>query len=101
MIKLKTIKFKKLSGTLKNLPRFLAERGFLFFLGLFFLALLLGSIIFCYSYLFLKEIPDEAVNQEKLLKINMKSQEKVFEEWQKRNKIFYGLETKEYTDLFR
>ncbi|MDP2864359.1 MAG: hypothetical protein Q8N73_01710 [bacterium] len=95
------IKFEKTKKSLKNLPRTLAEKSFLTFLGFLFVVLFLGSGVFYYSYVFLTEISDETIKEEKLLKLNMESQQKVLEEWQKRNENFYAVDFKEYPDPFR
>jgi len=95
------IKFKKIKKFLKNLPRTLAEKSFLTFLGLLFVVLFLGSGVFYYSYVFLTEISDETIEEEKLLKLDMESQQKVLEEWQKRNEKFLEADIKEYPDPFK
>jgi len=97
MPKLKLIRFKK---SLKNMPRVLARKSFLTFLGLFLVVLLLGLTVFYYSYIFLAEISDETINEEKILKLDAKSQQKVLEEWQKRNEKFLEADTKKYPDPF-
>jgi len=95
------IKFKKIKKSLKNLPRTLAEKSFLTFLSLLFIVLFSGSGVFYYSYVFLTEISDETIEEEKLLKLDMESQQKVLKEWQKRNENFYAADFKEYPDPFR
>jgi len=95
------IKLKRIGKTLKNLPRALAKKSFLTFLGLFLVVLISGLAIFYYSYIFLTEISDETVKEEKLLKFDTESQRKVLEEWQKRNENFSATDFKEYPDPFQ
>ena len=101
MYKLKLIKLKKISKTLKSLLRVLAEKSFLTFLGMFLIVLILGLAVFYYSHIFLTEVSDETVKEEKLLKFDTKAQQKVLEEWQKRNENFYAIDFKEYPDPFK
>ena len=95
------IKFKKIKKSLKNLPRTLAKESFLTFLGLLFVVLFLGLAVFYYSYIFLTEVSDETIEEEKLLKLDTESQQKVLKEWQKRNENFYTTDFKEYPDPFK
>ena len=96
MIKLK---LNKVSGKIKNIPKSLAEKNFLFFSGLFFISLFLGLIIF-YYYVFLAETSDQIIKEEELLKLDTETQKRVLEEWQKRNEIFQTAGSKEYFDPF-
>jgi len=94
------IKFKKTKKSLKNLPRTLAEKNFLTFLGLLLVVLFLGLIIL-YYYVFLIEMIDEIIEKEELLKLDTETQRRVLEEWQKRNEKFLEADIKEYPDPFR
>ncbi len=95
----KRFKLKKLKNIFEKLPRILAEHIFLTILGLLFLSLFLGAIVFYqYNVLMLREIP-EAV--EKPLTFKEKTYQKVLEFWQEREKRFKATDLKEYLDPFR
>jgi len=94
-----SIKFNKLKGSLKRLPRILAEHIFLSFLGLLSLALIFGGFIF-YKYSILTEKIEPKI-LEKPLQFKEALYQKILEEWQIRQKRFEEAELKEYPDPFR
>jgi len=101
MPKLKSIKSARSVKNLKNLPRFLAERSFLAFLISFIIISFLGSLVFYYFYIFSAEFQSETLGKEELLKLDMISQQKVLEEWQRRNDNFQAVDSKIYPNPFR
>jgi len=99
MIKLKKIQLKKFEVFLKKLPRILAERVFLTFLGLLILSLIFGAFLF-YKYNFLiKKIEPQIT--ERPLKFKEKTYEDVLKAWQEREERFNKAEFKEYPNPFR
>lgn len=93
------IKFSKIKGFFKKLPRILAEYSFLTVLSLIFLALILGGIIF-YKYNVLIEKTQPEIF-EKPLHFDEKTYQAVLRVWQERQKRFEETEIKIYPDLFR
>lgn len=100
MFKRKKIKFKELKKIFKKSPRVLAGRSFLFFLGLFFVVSVFGAAVF-YYYINLTKISGEIVEKEKRLNFDAETQQKVLEEWQKRNERFLETDFKNYSDPFK
>ena len=99
MIKLKKIQLKKFEVFLKKLPRILAERVFLTFLGLLILSLIFGAFLF-YKYNFLiKKIEPQIT--ERPLKFKEKTYEDVLKSWQEREERFKEAEFKEYPNPFK
>ncbi len=99
MIKLSLRQVDKTVKKIKVFFEFSAENSFLFFLAMFFIILLVGLFIF-YHYVFLIEIQEITIQEEKLLKLDMEKQARVLEEWQKRNENFYTADLKERFDPF-
>jgi len=96
--KIKIEKIKNIFEKFKKLPRILAEHVFLTILGLLFLSILLGAIIFYqYSILALTEFPEVV---EKPLMFKEKTCQVILDEWQARNKRFLEIGQKEYLDPF-
>ena len=85
---------------MKKLPRILAENSFFSLLGLLFLSLILGLIIF-YQYHLLTKAPLKITGADKSLGFKEETCQKVKEEWQERNQKFSQTETKEYPDPFQ
>lgn len=95
---LKREKIKKIKEVFKKLPRGLAENAFLTFLVLFFLALILGGLLF-YQYSILAQ-----EKRPKVLEVPLPFNEKVFQDilqiWQERQKKFEEKEPKEPPNPF-
>ncbi len=95
---IKKIKTEKIKKFFKKLPRILAERALLIFLGGIFFSLLLGALIFYqYGILALKEIPVI----EKPLEFNREVHQAVLNEWQRRNERFLKTDLKKYPNPFQ
>ncbi len=97
MFKLKAIKLKE---SFKKSPKNLAEHSFLFFLAMFLIIAFFGGFIFYhYQYSLSFKTADE-LSGEKPLKFDVQRQQKILEEWQKRNENFNTAGSKEYSDPF-
>lgn len=99
MINFKKIKLKEFKNFLKRLPKNLAQRAFLVFLGLFFLSLILGGIIF-YKYLVLVQRAKPKTS-EKILQFEEKTYEKILKFWQEREERMKEADLKEYPNPFK
>jgi len=93
------LKLKKIEVFLKKLPKALAERAFLTYLGLLVLALVLGSFIF-YRYNILAKKTEVQIS-EKSLKFEEKTYDKVLKIWQEREERLKKADTKEYPNPFK
>jgi hypothetical protein len=93
------IEIKKIKGFIKRLLRTLGEKAFLSFLGLLFLALIFGGIIF-YQYNILVKRTEVQI-QEIPLKFQEKPYQDILKIWQEREERFSGAETKQYSDPFK
>lgn len=93
------IKLSKIKEVLKGLPRTAAERAFLTFLVLFFLALILDGFVF-YKYSILAEKAEPEL-LEKPMQFEEALYQKILEEWQFRENRFEGVELKKYSDPFK
>ena len=98
-MKIPKLKFKKITGSLKKLPRIFGEHAFLTFLGLLFFSLILNSFVF-YEYSILAEKVEPKII-EKPLEFKEKAYQEVLAEWQKKKERFEQAELKEYPDPFR
>lgn len=93
------IKLNKIKIFFKKLPKILAEKAFLTFLGLLFISLIFGILTFYqYSVLAGKEKPEIS---EKPLQFKEKTYQEILKTWQERDKKFEETETKEYSDPFQ
>lgn len=99
MIKLKKIQIKKIGGFLKKLPKILAERAFLTFLGLMILSLILGAFLF-YKYSFLTKKIEPQIT-ERPFKFKEKTYEDVLKIWQEREERFKKADLKECPNPFQ
>jgi len=98
MKKLKIIKFEELKTIVKKLPKKLAEKAFLSFLGLFILSIIFGMIIF-YKY---GIEPEETISETSKVGLQFKSDlyQQVLEIWQDNEQRFEKTDTKQYPNLF-
>lgn len=94
----KTIKVKQIRAFVRKLPKKLAEKAFLTFLGLFVLSLIFGSFIF-YKYSIIPQ--SESVEGAKVgLKFKLEMYQKILETWQEREERFEKTTVKQYLNLF-
>lgn len=86
---------------MKKLPKSLAKRSFLFFIMLFLIIAFVGGFIFYYyqSGYFLST--GDELSAGKPLKFDTERQQKVLEEWQKREESFNSAGSKTYSDPFQ
>jgi len=99
MFKIKKKQFKKIKNFLKRVPRIIGEHAFLTSLMLFFIAAILGGLVF-YKYSILVE-QRKSEFSENLLYFDEKSFEAVLKIWQERQKNFEQADFKEYSNPFR
>jgi TRAP-type C4-dicarboxylate transport system permease small subunit len=97
--KIRKIKLGKIKRFFKKLPRILAERAFLTFLGLLLIASILGAAIF-YQYYISVQIPPEISKEEDILKFETATYQNILNEWKERNEKVSQLNQKEYPDPF-
>jgi len=98
MLSLRRIKIGKIKSFLGKLPRILAENGFLTFLILFFIFLIVSGIIFYRCGILAKEENPEAF--EKPLLFKEKTYQSILQIWQERKERFEGADAKEYQNPF-
>lgn len=92
------MRFQKIKIFFKKLPRILAEKFFLTFLGLFFLSLIFNFIIFYkYSFLAKKFLPKET---KKFIQFDEKNYQEVLKFWQEKSERFQKTNLKKYPNLF-
>lgn len=84
---------------LKRLPRTLAEKALLVFLGLLLIALIFGGIIF-YQYNILVKKREVQIIEEPL-QFREKTYQNILQIWQEREKKFQQAELKVYPNPFR
>jgi len=82
-----------------NIPNVLAERCFLSFWIMLFIALTLGGVIF-YQYIFVLGKIETRLSKESL-NLKKENYEKVLESWQSREKRFQELDSKDYLNPFK
>jgi ABC-type maltose transport system permease subunit len=111
MTKQKIIKSKKINPALfskekwcwvkafvKKLPKKLAEKAFLTFLGLFVLSLIFGIFIF-YKYSINQKT--ESIEDGKIeLKFKLETYQKILQVWQNNEEQFEKIDSKQYFNLF-
>lgn len=98
MIKIKLIKIKNF---FKKIPRALAEKAFLTFLILLTFTLLLGGIVFYFYVISIESLEGVEIEEEKTFLIDRGVYQKIFNQWQIRDKRFIEVDSKEYSDIFR
>ena len=98
MKKLKIIKFEELKTIVKKLPKKLAEKAFLSFLGLFILSVIFGMLIF-YKY---RVEPEGTIPETDKIGLQFRSglYQQVLEIWQSTEQNFEKTDTKQYPNLF-
>ncbi len=99
MFKLKGAKTKRAGDFLKRLPRRLAERAFLTFLGLLVFSLLIGGAVF-YKYGYLAK-RTRATIVKRPMKFKELSYKNILKIWQKREEKFKKADLKEYPNPFK
>jgi len=99
MMKIPKFKTEKIKRFLKKLPGALGKRAFLTFLGLLFLSLTLGSLVF-YKYSFLTAKEEAKISGESI-QFKEELYQQISERWQEREKRFKGADSKEYFDPFQ
>ena len=93
------MKLRKIGSFFKKLPRVLGENSFLTFLGLLFVSLILGALVFYkFSFLVGKEKPEITGGS---LRFQEKTYQAVLDEWQKRDKRLSEINLKVYPDPFK
>lgn len=97
-MKLKKIKISQLKEKVGKLPRILAEKAFLTFLGLLFLVLILSALLY-YKYIFSVERAKPEI-LDKPLQLNESAFQDVSNKLQDRAKEFQEAGFKNYPDLF-
>jgi hypothetical protein len=98
MFKLKKKQFKEIKIFFKRLPKIIAEHTFLTSLVFFFIATILGGLVF-YKYSILVE-QRKSEFSENLLYFDEKSFEAVLKIWQDRQKNFEQADFNQYQDPF-
>jgi len=94
----RTIKLKQIKIFIKKLPKKLAEKAFLTFLGLFVLSLIFGGFIF-YKYSINPQ--SESVEGRKIgLKFKSEIYQKILQVWQNNEEQFEKTDAKQYPNLF-
>jgi len=98
MFNLKKIKLSKIKFSCSNLPRNLAENYFFTFLGLSFISVLLGLIIFYQSALTIEG--DLKLAEKEILEFDQATYQKVLDKWEIRNQNISKIDGKEYPSPF-
>ncbi len=92
------MKLRKIGSFFKKLPRVLGENSFLTFLGLLFVSLVLGALVFYkFSFSVGKEKPEIT---EASFRFQEKTYQAVLDEWQKRDQRLSEINLKLYPDPF-
>lgn len=98
MTKQKIIELKQIKAFIKKLPKKLAEKAFLTFLGLFVLSLIFGGYIF-YKYSINPQV--ESIENGKIgLKFKSETYQKILQVWQNNEEEFEKTDIKQYFNLF-
>jgi hypothetical protein len=92
------IGFRKIKEFLNKSLRFLGEHFFFGFLLIFFLTLILGSLIF-YQYVFLAEKMEPNISGRTIF-FNEEAYEKILEEWGNREKKIEAIDSGQYSNPF-
>lgn len=92
------MKLRKIGSFFKKLPRVLGENSFLTFLGLLFVSLVLGALVF-YKFSFLVGKEKLEITEESL-RFQEKTYQAVLDEWQKRDERLSEINLKLYSDPF-
>ena len=97
-MRLKKIKISQLKEKVGKLPRILAEKAFLTFLGFLFFVLIFSALLY-YKYIFLVERANPEI-LDKPLQFNESAFQEVSSKLQERAKNFQAAGSKNYPDLF-
>lgn len=98
---MKKIKLTKTKNFFKKIPRILAKKTFLVFLILLIFALILGGIVFYFYVISVEPFDNIEIGEEKSFLIDRAAYQKIFNQWQIRDKIFSETDSREYTNIFR
>jgi len=98
-IKTKRIKLGGIKQFFKKLPRALAEKAFLTFLGLLLISAVLSATIFYQYYISIQGTP-EITDEEYILKFDDKVYQNILNEWKEKNEKISQLDRKEYLNPF-
>jgi len=99
MFKLKRQQFKKIFNFLKRLSKILGEHAFLTSLMLFFIAAILGGLVF-YKYSILVE-QRKSEFSENLLYFDENNLKEVLKAWQDREIRFQAADSEQYSNPFK
>ena len=100
-MKITRIKFNTLKIFFRKLPPILAEKAFLCFLALLFLAVIFSGLVF-YKYSLLVQDKEPDISQaEKPIQFKEKTYQDILTIWQEKEKRFQGTETKVYPNPFQ
>jgi len=99
MFKLKKQQFEKIKNFLKRVPRIIGEHAFLTSLMLFFIAAILGGLVF-YKYSILVEQRKSEFSEE-LLYFDGKNLKQVLKAWQDREIKFQAADSEQYSNPFK
>ena len=98
MPKLKKFKLKEVTVFFQKLPLILGKNAFLTFLGLFILALIFASFVFYTSYILIKDIDFDIIQEE--FKFDSQAYQEVLEIWQEKEKRLKETDSKIYPNPF-
>ncbi|MFH1509804.1 MAG: hypothetical protein ABID67_01480 [Candidatus Nealsonbacteria bacterium] len=98
MLFFKKIRLLKIKSFWQKLPRNLAENYFFTFLGLSFLSVILGLVIFYQCALMTED--ELEITKKEILEFNQTTYQKVLDEWAIRSQKLYEIDGKEYSSPF-
>jgi len=98
MFNFKKIRLSKIKSSCRNFPRNLAENYFFTFLGLSFISVLLGLVIFYQSALTIEG--ELEVADKEILEFDQTTYQKVLDKWDIRNQNISEIDEKEYSSPF-
>lgn len=96
-MRISKLELNKIKEVLIKLPRFLTKYAFLTFLGLFIIALLIGSFVFWKYNILVKKTVFQST--EKPLQFEEKTYQEVSKIWQERERKFKEANLKEYSSF--
>lgn len=99
MYKTRKIQLNKIKTIVNQLLRKMAEHSFINFVALFIISLVIGIFIFI-KFVYLFELPTGDIAAEQSLKIEIKTYQKIKEEWDRRNRVLSEVEPKQYPNPF-
>ncbi len=98
-IKIKKIKLGRIKQFFKKLPKALAEKAFLTFLGLLLISAILGGAIFYQYYISIQGLP-KITDGEYILEFDKRTYQSILNEWKEKNEKISQLNQKEYLNPF-